>query len=61
MTSEQLHQFSQDVLQIRRSLDRATDVMARAHDALRVAGAKLEVLTSALEKVRHEQHQAPTS
>jgi len=56
MTSEQIHQFSQDVLRIRRSLDHSTELMLRAHDALRVAGAKLEALTAVVERLNHEQH-----
>ena len=60
MTNEQIHQFSEDVLRIRRSFDRASDQLGRCENALRVASAKLEVLTQAIEKVRHEQH-PPTS
>jgi len=61
MTNEQIHQFSQDVLRIRRSFDHSTEMMQRAHDALRVAGAKLETLLVEIEKVRHEQHPPASS
>ncbi len=56
MTHEQVNAFSQDALRIRSSLDRAAEQLARATAALRVAGAKLETLTAAIERQNHEQH-----
>ncbi|MGH8908606.1 MAG: hypothetical protein ACRD0K_19430 [Egibacteraceae bacterium] len=56
MTNEQRHLFHEDMLRIRRSLDHATEMLARAEAALRVANARLETLTAAVERGNHEQH-----
>ncbi len=46
-------------LRIRKSFDRATEQLSRAENALRVAGARLDVLAQSIERAGREQHPTP--